>query len=58
MCLPTNCHIGLDLHVASALHMHACMRACVRVRVLALMRGRARDSRALSPPHLPHLPPV
>lgn len=30
MCLPTNCHIGLDLHVASALHMHACVRACVR----------------------------
>lgn len=47
ICLPTNCHIGLDLHVASALHMHACVRACVRV--LALMRGRARDSRAPCP---------
>lgn len=49
-CLPTKCHIGLDLHLhlASALRMHACVCACVRVLALNT-RGRVRDSRALYP---------
>lgn len=41
-CLPTKCHIGLDLHLhlASALRMHACVRACVCWR---LIRGGGRE---------------